>query len=119
MALMAASLPILPGQRERWNRFIAELQGPRYPDFAASRRRIGARERAYLQETPHGDTIIVTLEADDPAAAFARFGEAQDAFTDWFVAQVQAIHGLDLRHMPPGAAPVQVIDSHQRQAVTA
>lgn len=111
MALLAAAIPILPGQRDRWDRFTDELRGSRNADFTASRARLGVRERVFLQETPGGDMVVVTLEGDDPLGAFARFGEGNDAFTNWFVEEVQAIHGMDLRNLPHDAAPRQVIDS--------
>jgi hypothetical protein len=33
-----------------------------------SRRQAGVRERTFLQSTPIGDFVIVTLEGDDPIA---------------------------------------------------
>lgn len=111
MSLFAIAIPIVPGQRERWNGFIAELQGSRAGDFAQSRQNLGVQERTFLQENPDGDVVIVTLEGDDPVAAFAAFGNAQDEFTDWFVEEVKAIHGVDLRNPPDMKLPTQIKDS--------
>jgi hypothetical protein len=112
---LAIAIPILPGQEERWRRFRDQLRGPRNADFSASRERLGVRERTYHQVTPNGELVIVTLAGDNPAAAFARFGEAQDKFTDWFVEEVKAIHGVDLRQPPTGALPEVAVDSGARQ----
>jgi hypothetical protein len=57
-----------------------------------------------------GDFVIVTLEGDDPVAAFGAIANADDAFTQWFVQQVQEIHGFDLRQ-PPENPPHLIIDS--------
>lgn len=58
-----------------------------------------------------GDLTILTLEGNDPEAAFKRFGVGNDAFTKWFCAEVLAIHGLDLVSPPPGAMPELYVDS--------
>ena len=44
-------------------------------------------------------------------AAHARFGEADDAFTRWFKAEVKSIHGVDLDAPPSGAMPSLVVDT--------
>jgi low affinity Fe/Cu permease len=40
--------------------------GARSEEFAESRRRAGLHERTFLQSTPMGDLVIVTLEGEDP-----------------------------------------------------
>ncbi len=105
MALFAMAVPIAPGK------FVEQLGGPRHTAYQASRARLGVRERAFFQQTPHGDLAVVTLEGENPQAAFARFGEGTDDFTEWFVAQVKAMHDFDLRHPPPGPLPELVVDS--------
>jgi len=55
--------------------------------------------------------VIVTLEGDDPAGAFAKFGQGTDPFTQWFKAQVMEIHGMDLGKPPPGPLPTLMVDS--------
>jgi steroid delta-isomerase-like uncharacterized protein len=111
MALLAVAIPITPGKEERWRRFVDELNASRKAEFDASRRRMGVRERTLHQVTPNGELVIVTLEGDDPMAAFAAFGAAQDEFTDWFVAEVAAVHDFDLRRPPPGPPPELIADS--------
>lgn len=110
MSMIALGAPILPGKREQWEAFIAEIAGPRRSEFNASRQRHGVRERTFLQETSMGDLVIVTLEGDNPMEAFGGIANADDAFTRWFVQQVQEIHGFDLRQ-PPENPPHLIIDS--------
>ena len=110
MALNAVVFPILPGKTEEWRKFMAEINGPRHAEFAASRERVGAREQTFLQKTPMGDMVIVTIEAEDPGKAFGQIVSAKDAFTLWFLEQVKAVHGVDLSvPMPPPST--QVIDT--------
>jgi hypothetical protein len=116
MSLVAFAAPILPGKTDQWRRFIAELQGPRYNDFKASRERYGVHERTFLQQTPQGDVVIVTLEGDDPVSAFQSIASSQDPFIRWFVQQVLDIHGFDLSQGLPGAAPQLVADTMNQQA---
>lgn len=110
MSLMAFVAPILPGKRGQWDAFIAEITGPRRDAFNAGRQRYGLHERTFLQETPMGDMVIVTVEGDNPAESLGALANSDDDFTRWFVQQVQEIHGFDLRH-PPASPPRQVIDS--------
>ena len=111
MAMLAIAIPILPGKTDAWRLFIDELTGARKEEFDASRRRLGVRERTFLQETPMGDMVLVTLEGDDPAGAFAAFGQGSDEFTTWFKQQAQDVHGIDLAAPPPGPLPELIADT--------
>jgi hypothetical protein len=111
MALLAMAVPIAPGKTEHWKRFMVELKGPRLADFKASRQKLGVHERTFLQSTPMGDFVVVTLEGADPAGAVARVGPGPDDFTKWFMKEVKEIHGMDLSAPPPGPLPEMVIDS--------
>jgi hypothetical protein len=53
----------------------------------------------------------VTLEGNDPAGAFTKFGQGTDAFTTWFKSEVMGIHGVDLGAPPPGPLPKEILDS--------
>ena len=111
MALMAVAFPIPPGKLEDWRRFMGELNGARRAEYVASRKALGVRERAFLQPTPMGDLVIVTLEGDAPAAAFGRFVNLTDPFTLWFLERVKAVHGIDLKQAVSGPMPELVVDS--------
>jgi hypothetical protein len=111
MALMAVAFPIAPGKTEDWKKFIAELNGAKRADFVASRKGIGAHERTFLQPTPMGDLVVVTLEGDDPAQAFGKFVSSKDPFTLWFLERVKEVHGIDLTQAASGPMPQMVIDS--------
>jgi len=93
MALMAVVIPILPGKTPEWRAFIEELNGPRHQAFADSRKRVGVRERTFLQQTPMGDLVIVTLEGDDPGRSFGELLSSTDDFSAWFGEQATAAHG--------------------------
>jgi hypothetical protein len=112
MAILALAIPIAPGKTDEWRQFIAQLNGARKAEYKASRNRMGIREWAFFQQTPHGDLVVLVLEGDDPARAFAQFGEGNDAFTEWMVAEVKKVHDFDLRQPPPGPLPELVVDSH-------
>jgi hypothetical protein len=107
--LIAVTIPILPGKMNQFNKFINELKTTRFNEFAESRKKLNVRERTFLQKTPMGDFIVVTLEGNDPQSAFQKFGKSNDEFTKWFTAQVKEVHGVDLNSPPP--SPELVIDS--------
>ncbi len=111
MPLMAVAFPILPGKTAEWRAWMDELTGARSEEFAESRRRAGVHERTFLQSTPMGDLVIVTLEGDDPAVSFGQMMSAKDAFTTWFVERASAIHGFDVSALPAGSPSELVADS--------
>lgn len=111
MSLMAYAIPLEPGKTPAWRKWADELNGPRSGEFAASRERAGVRERTFLQQTPEGDVVIVTIEGDDPAAAFAKMMTGTDPFTTWFLEKVKEFHDIDPARMAKGASPTLVVDS--------
>jgi len=110
MALMAVAIPIPPDKKTQWQNFAKELQGPRHKDFVESRKKMGVRERTFHQETPMGDFVIVTLEGDNPEGFMAKFAQDTSPFAQWFVSQVQQVHGVDLKQPPP-SVPKLIVDS--------
>jgi hypothetical protein len=111
MPLMAVAFPILPGKTAEWRTWMEELNGARREDFVASRRAAGVHERTFLQPTPIGDLVIVTLEGDDPGHAFGKMMGADDEFTRWFTGRAQEIHGVDLSVRPTSAPSELIIDT--------
>ncbi len=118
MTLMAVAFPILPGKTAEWHAWMDELNGARRDDFVASRRAVGVHERTFLQSTPMGDLVIVTLEGEDPGRAFGTMMSADDEFTRWFRGRAQEIHGVDLS-VPPTSAPSELIVDTDAVAVLA
>lgn len=109
--LLAMAIPVLQGQEQEMQKFATDLKDNHYEEFQASRRKLGVRERAFLQQTPMGHLVIVTLEGEDPEKAFADFAKENNAFTKWFMESVKKIHGLDLTAPPPGPPPTLIVDS--------
>jgi hypothetical protein len=108
---MAVAFPILPGKTPEWRAWMDELNGARREDFVASRRAAGVHERAFLQSTPMGDLVIVTLEGDDPGQAFGKMMSADDDFTRWFIGRAEEVHGVDLSVRPTGAPSKLIVDT--------
>jgi hypothetical protein len=111
MALQAVAFPIAPGKTDEWRKFIGELNGTRHAEFVASRKGLGIRERTFLEPTPMGDLVIVTLEGDSPAEAFRRFVTSTDPFARWFIGRVNELHGMDIAQASAGPMPELVLDS--------
>jgi len=111
MALMAVAFPIAPGQSAKWHAWMDELKGARRAEFVASRRDAGVRERTFLQATPMGELVIVTLEGDDPMASFGKMMSRDDEFTRWFIENASAAHGMDLSQPMPEAPSALLLDS--------
>jgi uncharacterized protein DUF6176 len=118
MPMTAVAFPILPGKTAEWRSWMKELNGARYEEFKDSRQRAGVHERTFLQSTPMGDLVIVTLEGEDPGQAFAKMVSADDAFTKWFLDRAKAVHGVDMT-VPPTAPPSELVADSDRVAVPA
>jgi len=111
VSLMAVAFPILPGKTGEWRTWMEELNSTHREDFVASRRAAGVHERTFLQSTPMGDLVIVTLEGDEPGRAFGKMMSADDEFTRWFTGRAQEIHGVDLSVRPTGSPSELVVDT--------
>lgn len=109
--LLAMAIPVLQGQEQEWQKFAHDLNVTYHEEFQASRRKLGVRERVFLQQTPMGEMVIVTLEGEEPETAFQNFASGNDAFTKWFLESVKKLHGFDLSAPPPAPLPELVIDS--------
>ena len=114
---MAVAFPILPGKTPEWRAWIAEINGPRQAEFANSRQQAGVHERTFLQSTPMGDLVIVTLEGDDPEASFGRMASATDEFTKWFAERAQAVHGVATQQQ--AGPPSELVVDSEKVAVPA
>lgn len=118
MPMTAVAFPIQPGKTDEWRAWVAEMNGAHYEEFVESRRRAGVRERTFLQSTPMGDLVIVTLEGDDLEHAFGKMMSGDDAFTKSFLERAKEIHGIDLTLLPTGSPSELIMDS-ERVAVPA
>jgi hypothetical protein len=107
--MMAVAFPILPGKTAEWRTFTDELNGPRREEFVESRRRAGVHERTFLQQSPTGDVVIVTLEGDDPGRAFGTLMSATDAFATWFNERAKSVHGIDPSAKPLTGSPSELV----------
>ena len=116
MALMAVVFPILPGKTGEWREFIADLNGPRSSEFKRSREEAGVHERTFLQSTPMGDLVIVTLEGDDPAGAYGLMSSDKSPFGTWFRERAEALHGVDLTATPMVGSPSELVADTDRVA---
>ena len=99
MAIFAMCMPILPGKKDMWLKKMSELnEEPMRSIFRASREDVGVHERSFLQETPHGDFVLLTFEGDDPAASF---GKIMANMPPDFAAFAKEVHGLEADSPPP------------------
>lgn len=112
--LIAMAIPVLKGKENEWKKFSEEMNGRWHKDFMESRKRMNVHERVFLQETPMGQLVIVTLEGENPEKAFSEFAKGNDDFTRWFVKSVKELHGFDLNNPPQGGMPEHVIDSRMQ-----
>ena len=108
MALLSMCFPILPGKLQKWQGMIDSWNDPsNKAETDKVREEAGVYERTFLQKTPNGDLVIITLEGDDPAAGFAKMiAVMPDEFSEF----VLDVHGFDMKGPPP-LLPQLVYDS--------
>lgn len=102
--LFAITMPVLPGQEERWKAFMEKIEGEEREAFINLRTEIGVRERTFKQQTPMGMIVIVTLEGENPAGKILEAFKQDTPHLNWFREEVKAIHGIDF--MEPFDAPM-------------
>jgi hypothetical protein len=74
MAFLAMCMPILIRKMEKWQGMMDHIKST--PDFAASRKEAGVHERSFVQNTPAGDFLIITLEGEDPSVSWAKIAQS-------------------------------------------
>jgi len=117
--LFAMTAPVLPGKEAEHFEFMNELKTRWSEDYRKKREDLGVRERTFLQQTPHGSFVIVTLEGEHPEEAMGRIGQGDDEFTKWFVEQVKNSHGIDMSQPMPGPIAKMIIDSQEMKEAAA
>ena len=102
MAFTNFAVPLLEGKTNAWKAACAEINGAKKELYLASRCNLGiTKEIAALQQTPHGDYVVVHLEAADANGILGKMLEAADEFSQWFKeAVLRDCHGID------GSGPV-------------
>jgi hypothetical protein len=101
------ALPIPADRVEAVRAFVVELLGPRRAEFERSWRDKGiTQETAWLQQTPEGALVLVSMEAEDLPRAFAELAVSDSEFDRWYRQRVLEIYGVDLRR---GAASNELL----------
>ncbi|MFQ6028043.1 MAG: hypothetical protein ACE5Q6_11165 [Dehalococcoidia bacterium] len=108
MAATVFAVPLAPGKTEAWKQAVAEMTSSRKNDYVASRASLGiTKETVALQETPHGDMVVVYMEANDVTNILQRMIDSNSSFDQWFKQTILAdAHGLDLSQPAPPANPI-------------
>ena len=96
-------------QEEPWRRFLQELSGSRFEEYAESRRRLGiSAESVWFAPKPSGGGIaVVWLEAEDPERALrklvAELAASETSFDSWLRREMHELFGCDFAQLPRAA----------------
>ena len=96
-------------QEEPWRRFLQELSGPRFKEYAESRRRLGIfAESVWFAPKPSGGgAAVVFLEAEDPERALrelvAELAASETSFDSWLRREMHELFGCDFAQLPRAA----------------
>lgn len=85
-------------QEEPWRRFLQELSGSRYEEYAESRRRMGvSAESVWLApKSSGGGVAVVYLQAEDPEQVLRELAASDTPFNSWYGTQMRKLFGCDL-----------------------
>jgi hypothetical protein len=98
--------PISADQEEPWRRFLQELSGPRFEEYAESRRRLGifAVSVWFAPKPCGGGVAVVLLEAEDPERALrdlvAELAAPETPFDSWLGKEMHKLFGCDFVRLP-------------------
>lgn len=96
--------PLAADKLDAWEAWVAELNGPRKEAFDAMNARYGVTEhRAYLQQLPDGNYLVLAIHEGPGADSFlADVASSDDEFDQWFMGAVADVHGMDASaEIPP------------------
>jgi hypothetical protein len=89
-------------QEEPWRRFLQELSGSRYEEYAESRRRLGiSSESVWLaSKSSGGGVAVVYLEAKDPKRVLRELAASDAPFDSWYGTEMRKLFGCDVARLP-------------------
>jgi hypothetical protein len=89
-------------QEEPWRRFLQELSGSRYEEYAESRRHLGiSAESVRLAPKPFGGGVaVVYLEVEDPDRALRELAASDTPFDSWYRTEMRRLFGCDFARLP-------------------
>ena len=93
-------------QEEPWRRFLQELSGPRFKEYAESRRRLGifAESVWFAPKPTGGGAAVVLLEAEDSERALrewvAELAASETSFDSWLRREMHELFGCDFAQVP-------------------
>lgn len=88
-------------QEEPWRRLLQELSGPRYEEYAESRRRLGASaEYVWLAPKPSGGGVaVVCVETENLERPWRELAASETPFDSWYANEMRTIFGFDFAHL--------------------
>lgn len=97
MRAITFALSILPGKQEAWRRCLQEILDVYRSDYEAFRRQLCiTKASVWLTEAPHGNTVIVHIEADELETLLQKLAASDLAFARWLRQHVMELHGLNV-----------------------
>ena len=109
-SMIALAIPILPGKIEVWKtKILDKMLGENKKEMDAIRHAAGVRERSFLQETPDGQMVILTLEGRDQVVGYSK---VMQKLPSDFAELVMEVPGLDV-NAPQPPMPELVYNSHE------
>lgn len=100
-------VPLLPDKKEAAIAFANTMMNERRGEFDNAQTTV-TKESWFLQETPHGDFLIIYYHSPDPDKVHAALAVSEEPFDIWFRSQVLDITGIDIP-TPLGNLPKQVL----------
>ena len=99
-SLLAWEVPA--NQEEPWRRFLQELSGSRYEEYAESRRRLSVSAEFVWLVTKRsgGGVAVVYLEAEDPEWVLRELAASDAPFDSWYGTQMRKLFGYDFARLP-------------------
>ncbi len=99
-SLLAWEVPA--DQEESWRRFLQELSGSRYEEYAELRRRLGiSAESVWLAPKPSGGGVVVVyLKAEDPEWLLCELVASDTPFDSWNRTEMHRLFGCGFARLP-------------------
>lgn len=93
--------PLLPGGEQLTRDWVDQgIRGNKGHDTVFREAGV-TREQVWLQNTPNGDFVVVSLEVKDPATALGGMASSEDPWAKTFADFLAKAHGLDFSQAPP------------------
>jgi hypothetical protein len=114
MQSICLAVPIIAGKSDSVRAMFKTVREERMKDYDRAQKNAGIeKEQDFLQVTPMGDMLLLSIESKDIQKTFVAIASSKDPFDLWFKEEMKKNTGVDFSQPMQGPLPEMLISYHK------